>query len=181
MIVLVGESASGKSTIERELVKFGYRKLVAYTTRQPRKDERDGVAYRFVSDEEFNRMKREGKFAEFAMYKGWQYGTAKEDCTDDKIAVLTPHGLRQLRKNPELDIISFYIKVDRRDRLIKILQRGDDIEEAYRRSLSDVGQFDGIEDEVVYTIENDGYKKSAYEIAREIDAKIRKIIEVRMN
>lgn len=181
MIVLVGESASGKSTIERELAKFGYRKLVTYTTRQPRDGERDGVAYHFVSDEKFNEMKREGKFAEFAVYNGWQYGTAKEDCTDDKITVLTPHGLRQLRKNPELDIISFYIKVDRRDRLIKILQRGDDIEEAYRRSLSDVGQFDGIEDEVVYTIENDGYKKSAYEIAREIDAKIRKIIEVRMN
>lgn len=124
-------------------------------------------------------MKREGKFAEFAMYNGWQYGTAKEDCTDDKIAVLTPHGLRQLRKNPDLDIISFYIKVDRRDRLIKILQRGDEIEEAYRRSLSDVGQFDGIEDEVVYTIENDGYRRTAYDIAEEIDAKIKKINEVR--
>ena len=179
MIVLVGESASGKSTIERELAKFGYNKLVTYTTRQPRKDERDGVAYHFVSDHKFNEMKREGKFAEFAIYNGWQYGTAKEDCTTEKIAVLTPHGLRQLRKNPELEIISFYIKVERRTRLIKLLERGDDIEEAYRRSLSDVGQFDGIEDEVVYTIENNGYRNTAYEIANEIDLKMKKINEVR--
>ena len=49
-----------------------------------------------------------------------------------------------------------------------ILQRGDNIEEAYRRSLSDVGQFDGIEGEVDYIINNDGYKKSIAEMAQEV-------------
>lgn len=169
MIVLVGESASGKSSIERYLVdNYGYNKVVSYTTRSPRPNEVDGTDYHFVSIEEFKSLKEQGFFAETAVYNNWYYGTAKEDCTDDKIAVLTPHGLRQISKVDGITTVSFYINVPRRDRLIKILQRGDDIEEAYRRSLSDVGQFDGIEDEVDYVINNDGYKKSIEEMSKEV-------------
>lgn len=169
MIVLVGESASGKSSIEKYLVdNYGYNKVISYTTRSPRPNEVDGVDYHFVSVEKFESLKEQGFFAETAIYNNWHYGTAKEDCTDDKIAVLTPHGLRQISKVDGITTVSFYINVPRRDRLIKILQRGDDIEEAYRRSLSDVGQFDGIEDEVDYVIHNDGYKKSIAEIAQEV-------------
>lgn len=169
MIVLVGESASGKSSIEKYLVdNYGYSKVVSYTTRSPRQNEVDGVDYHFVSIEEFTKLKEQGFFAETAVYNNWYYGTAKEDCTDDKIAVLTPHGLRQISKVDGITTISFYINIPRRDRLIKILQRGDDIEEAYRRSLSDVGQFDGIADEVDYVINNEGYKKSIEEMSREV-------------
>ena len=169
MIVLVGESASGKSSIERYLMdNYRYQKIVSYTTRSPRLGEVDGIDYHFISVEEFKKLKEQGFFAETAVYNNWHYGTAKEDCTDDKIAVLTPHGLRQIEKVDGIRAISFYINVPRRDRLIKILQRGDDIEEAYRRSLSDVGQFDGIEDEVNYVISNEGYKKSIKEMAEEV-------------
>jgi guanylate kinase len=172
MIVLVGESASGKSSIEKCLVEdYEYNKVVSYTTRQPRPNEVDGVDYHFISVEEFYDLKEQGFFAETAVYNNWNYGVAKEDCTDDKVAVLTPHGLRQVSKIDGINIISFYINVPRRDRLIKILQRGDDIEEAYRRSLSDVGQFDGIEDEVNFVINNDGYKKSIVDMANEVHMK----------
>lgn len=102
-----------------------------------------------------------------AEYNGWRYASIKsdyEDDSDDKVAVLTPHGIRQIRKNG-IDIFVVYIKIPRRDRLIKILQRGDNIEEAYRRSLSDVGQFDGIEDEADLIIKNDGYTKSVKDIS----------------
>ena len=64
--------------------------------------------------------------------------------------------------------MSFYINVPRRDRLIKLLQRGDSIEEAYRRSLSDVGQFDGIEDEVDFVVDNEGYVRPIAEMAQTI-------------
>lgn len=169
MIVLVGESASGKSSIERNLVdNYGYNKVVSYTTREPRHGEVDGVDYHFIDDATFYELKCAGFFAETAMYNGWHYGTAKADCTDDKVAVLTPHGLRQVSKIQGINVTSFYINVPRRDRLIKILQRGDNIEEAYRRSLSDVGQFDGIADEVNHVIENIGYKKNIEEMTREV-------------
>ena len=169
MLVLVGESASGKSSIEKYLVdNCGYNKIVSYTTRQPREGEVDGIDYHFVSVEQFESLKEQGFFAENAQYNSWHYGVAKEDCTDDKVAVLTPHGLRQISKIDDINILSFYINVPRRDRLIKILQRGDSIEESYRRNLSDVGMFDGIEDEVDFVIYNDGYNKSIEEMAKEV-------------
>lgn len=169
MIILVGESASGKSSIERHLVdNYGYNKITSYTTRAPREGEADGIDYHFINLEQFYKLKAEGFFAETAMYNNWHYGVAKEDCTDDKVAVLTPHGLRQVSRLPNVNVISFYISVPRRDRLIKILQRGDNIEEAYRRNLSDIGQFDGISDEVDYIIHNDSYKKSIAEMAEEV-------------
>lgn len=169
MIVLVGESASGKSSIEKYLVNnYEYKKVVSYTTRPPRNEEIDGVDYHFIDTEKFLKLKADGFFAETAMYREWYYGTAKEDCTDDKVAVLTPHGLRQISKIDGINVISFYINVSRRDRLIKILQRGDNVDESYRRNLSDVGQFDGISDEVTYIINNDGYKKSIAEMAQEV-------------
>lgn len=169
MIVLVGESASGKSSVEKYLVEnYGYSKIVSYTTRQPRDGEVDGIDYHFITKSQFNRLKEQGFFAETAAYNGWYYGTAKRDCTNDKIAVLTPHGLRQIKNLKDIRVLSFYISVPRRDRLIKILQRGDDIEEAYRRSLSDVGQFDGIADEVDFVINNIRYEKSIMDIGEEI-------------
>lgn len=169
MIVLVGESASGKSSIEKYLVdNYKYNKIISYTTRPPRSGEVDGVDYHFISVEQFKSLNEQGFFAEKAEYRDWHYGVAKEDCTDDKVAVLTPHGLRQVSKIKDINVISFYINVPRRDRLIKILQRGDSIEESYRRNVSDVGQFDGIEDEVDFVIYNDGYKKSISEMAEQI-------------
>lgn len=173
MIVLIGESASGKSSIEKYLVNnYGYSKIVSYTTREPRENEVDGVDYYFITKSEFKRLKEQGFFAETAVYNSWYYGTAKKDYTNDKIAVLTPHGLRQIKKIKDIDVISFYVNVPRRDRLIKILERGDDVDEACRRSLSDVGQFDGVEDEVDFIISNFGYNKSIKGMAEEIKIKI---------
>lgn len=172
MIVLVGGSGSGKSTIQNILKeKHGFESLVSYTTRPPRKGEVDGKDYHFISSEEFEEKRNSGFFAEIGKYREWFYGTAKEDCTNEKVAVLTPHGLRQMKKISELNITSFYIDVPRRDRLVKILQRGDDIEEAKRRDSSDFGQFDGVEDEVDFVIKNDGYKYSPVEMAAFVNYK----------
>lgn len=160
MIVLVGESASGKTTLLNELVEnHGYKKIVTYTTRPKREFEKDDVDYHFVDDETFQKMVKDEKFIEHNQYRGWNYGTAIKDVkkADDKsIIILTPAGLRAMReKGVAFD--SVYLYVDRRSRLIQLLFRGDDVDEAYRRNLSDVGQFDGITDEVDYVIDNSHY------------------------
>lgn len=171
MLVLIGESASGKSSIAKNLVeKYNFKNVVTYTTRKPRKYETNGVDYHFIDKEEFMKLKSEGFFAETAMYNGWYYGSAKEDYynSDNKIIVLTPNGLRQAKRFDNISIVTFYINVPRRDRLIKILERGDNIEEAYRRNLSDVGQFDGVSEEVDYVIDNPAYTLSVDDMTHEI-------------
>lgn len=149
-----------------------YTKVVSYTTRPPRPGEEDGVDYHFISDEKFKDMEKRGEFAETGAYRGWYYGSAKVDYQHNALAVLTPHGMRQVKKNfsksSEHDIKVVYLDVPRRDRLIKILQRGDDVEEAYRRNLSDLGQFDGIRDEADFVIANPGFKKTTGEVTGEL-------------
>lgn len=167
VIILVGASASGKSTLAKEFEKQNpnFSRIVTYTTRPKRNGEIDTVDYHFISNEVFESMVKEKMFVEHADYRGWHYGTAVNFGKDeDKIVVLTPAGARAFRRyaktHPELnlDIFIVYLQVDRRSRLIKILQRGDDLEEAYRRSLSDVGQFDSFEDEADFVINNENYK-----------------------
>ena len=178
MLILVGESGSGKSSIQEALSReFNVKKVVTYTTRPMRKGEIDGVSYHFVSEEKFQEMIRNGAFAEHASYRDWYYGTALEDCGfANTSAALTPAGLRALSRLG-VPNVSFYLDVDRRSRLIKILERGDNIEEAYRRSLSDVGQFDGVSNEVSFRIENSGYRVSpkdlTYKIMNLYSAKLR--------
>ncbi len=177
MIILVGESASGKSTIEKILSdRYGYEKTVSYTTRPPRDGEIDGVDYHFITEDEYIDKFNSGYFVETGAYNGWFYGTTKDQYHENTICVLTPHGLRQIKKNfDEKEIYSFYIKVSRRDRLIKILERGDNIDEAIRRNQSDVGQYDGIEDEVDFVIENNGYLYPPNYIARQINEKVKRV------
>lgn len=170
MIILLGESASGKSSIEKELVKnYGLSKLISYTTRPKRKNEKNGIDYNFVHKKDFKQLKSEGFFAETTTYNNWFYGTAKKDYlneTKDKVIVLSPYSFRQIKKIPNIEIMSFYIQVPRRERLIKCLQRGDNVDETIRRNFSDIGQFDGVEDEVDVIIKNPLYKKSISNISK---------------
>ena len=166
MIVIVGESASGKTSVAKYLMDhYGYKRIITFTTRSPRENEKDGVDYYFVDQKRFSTLLNDGYFAENAVYNDWYYGSAKDDYKNDTVAVLTPKGLRSIKKNGVKNIFSVYLTVPRRDRLIKCLERGDNIEEAYRRNLSDVGQFDGIEDEVNLVLENPKYSYSIEYIA----------------
>ena len=78
--------------------------------------------------------------------------------------------MRSLKRSG-YDIISVYINVDQRVALIRSLERGDSIVEACRRSISDLGQFDRVSEEVDIEVKND-FKKSLDEIVQEILNKI---------
>lgn len=164
MLVIVGGSGSGKSTLEKNLSeKYGLRKVVSYTTRPMRPGEIHGIDYRYVANYEFEEMDAKGVFVEISNYRGWCYGIAKEDLEEDSILVLTPAGLRKLKEyNKTLDeqfnIISLYLDVDRKSRLISLLKRDKDIDESIRRNQTDVGLLDGVEDEVDCVIKNYEYR-----------------------
>ena len=167
MIVLLGHSGSGKDTILNMLVACGYKKIVSYTSRPPRVNETDGDAYHFISEEEFKNKSEKGFFAEQVQYREWYYGIAKEDCLDDRVVVVEPWGLRQLKKLG-MNITSFFIKVDERERITRLANRGDDITELTRRIISDRDTFRGIEDEVDYVIEEETIDKVFIEVMNRV-------------
>lgn len=160
MILLVGKSCSGKDTIQKELIKMGMNAVVSYTTRPPREDEVDGVAYHFITEEEFLEKERQGFFAETVSYnvsgdRTWYYGSAVKDLTDDKVFIVNPYGLRQIMKLESLNPIAFYIMAN--DDIIwnRLRQRGDDAAEARRRLSADDVDFIGIDKDVHFAFSND--------------------------
>ncbi len=77
VVVLSSPSGGGKTSITLRLVAeradCGY--SVSATTRKPRPGEQDGVAYYFLTADEFERRVEAGEFAEHAVYHGHRYGT----------------------------------------------------------------------------------------------------------
>ena len=78
IFILVGPSASGKSSLVTELLKKDSTlcQTVSYTTRLPR---HKGESYHFITEEDFFKKKQEGFFAEVTKYKGAYYGTAWDE------------------------------------------------------------------------------------------------------
>lgn len=85
LYILSAPSGAGKTTLIHALLasELGGRGevvfSVSYTTRPPRRAERDGVDYRFVGRPEFERMIAEGRFLEWAEVHGNLYGTARDE------------------------------------------------------------------------------------------------------
>lgn len=79
LVVISAPSATGKTTICRELLRRNddYAMSVSATTRGARKDEKDGRDYFFVSPDKFQEMVDTGEFLEYAELFGARYGTPR--------------------------------------------------------------------------------------------------------
>lgn len=78
VIIFSAPSGSGKTTIVHELLKKypQFEFSVSATSRAPRGEEKDGVDYYFLTEEEFLRRIDSGAFVEWeAVYAGTFYGT----------------------------------------------------------------------------------------------------------
>ena len=87
LIVISGPSGVGKGTIYKRLLENDQSLTfsVSVTTREPREDEKDGVDYFFISNEEYGRLLKEDAFLEHATVHGNSYGTLKSQI-DEKMA-----------------------------------------------------------------------------------------------
>ena len=170
ILIILGKTASGKSTIQKELVNYGFNPLVTYSTRPKRPNEIDGIDYHFITTEEFYKKESEGFFAETTSYNTahglWCYGSAIEDITDDKICVLNPSGYWQLLMNQNLDITTVYIDVKKRILKQRLKARGDNKKEYKRRLKADNVDFKGIKKAADYVL--DGNSKTPQALAIEI-------------
>ena len=83
IIILTAPSGSGKTSIARHLLAALPDKLafsVSATTRKPRGNERNGVDYHFIPEQEFRKMIDDKAFVEWEMvYEGKYYGTLKSE------------------------------------------------------------------------------------------------------
>ena len=165
ILVICGKTASGKNLVRDILVeKYNYNPIITYTSRPPRKGEKQDVTYHFISTDEFLEKINNGFFAEWKDYDTndglWYYGTALEDCvnaTDNDVIILTPDGVRDLKKNG-VNAIVIYLYSNLNTIKHRLKFRGDDEKEVERRISSDIKDFKNAEmlaDRIVYNNLND--------------------------
>lgn len=137
-IVLFGKTGSGKTSVAKEMEKMGIKRLISYTTRPKRSDEKDGVDYHFISEQQFFEMVDHGRLAEITSRTEsgatWYYGTAVENygSTEPSVCVMDLNGLRTLRVMgiPHTAVL---LNVSNEYAIARCHRRGDNMDEATKR------------------------------------------------
>ena len=170
LILILGSSGTGKSTIEKIVSdRLGYKRVISHTTRPMRQGEVAGETYHFINDVVFEIYKAQGSFLETTKYNNWNYGIIKHDIDlirSDYIAVVEPDGYKQIVDNLGAEnIVSILIKVDNKTKLLRALNREEapNCKEVCRRFLADLELFEGIEDKVDFIVDNNGNLNDTFE------------------
>lgn len=112
VIAICGKSASGKDTFAKALSYVLHHKnidnhmIVSDTTRPPRVNEKDGVSYHFLTEEEFEDKIKKDEMLEYSYFRGWYYGTSTSSLLDDhwNIGVFNADGVHFLMDNDNEEI-----------------------------------------------------------------------------
>lgn len=129
IILLIGASGSGKSTIGKKLEDRFTPQLISYTTRPMRKEEEDSRDYYFMNKDSsviLNGLEK----VEKTTYDGHEYGLFKFE-VDDRLAqgdtyfVCNKDGAEQIINIYGNDVIPFWIKIDEKTMRERMQKRGD--------------------------------------------------------
>ncbi len=142
LYVLSAPAGGGKTTIANQLLEElpFLRRIVTYTTRSPRPDEKNGIDYIFKTKEEFEKLIEEDAFLEHAIVHGHYYGTPKKEVFElledgfDVLLIIDVQGMRQIKKKyPEM--IGIFILPPSWDELIRRMKKRGDSEEEIQKRL----------------------------------------------
>lgn len=132
---VLGKSCSGKDTIFRKLKEnkeLNLKTIIGYTTRPKRQGEKDGEEYFFVTSNELENLKKEGKVIECRNYNTvhgiWSYFTADDGQIDlnqgDYIYIGTLESYKEMVKfYGENTVVPLYIEVETGERLWRAIKR----------------------------------------------------------
>jgi guanylate kinase len=120
LIIVSGPSASGKTTVVRQVLAQTQgdpplRTSISATTREKRGKEQDGVDYHFWTREHFMEQKQAGAFLEWADVFGNCYGTLRSEVEDWRergvgvILVIDVQGAAQVRQKVP-DCVTVFLK-----------------------------------------------------------------------
>jgi guanylate kinase len=154
LIVLSSPSGAGKSTIAKMLLDADgdVTMSVSATTRGKRPGEVDDIDYHFVDDHHFDKMIRDGEFAEWAYVFDHRYGSPKEPIKEalragrDILFDIDWQGTQQLRGAFGTDLVRIFVLPPSMAELERRLRaRGTDseavIESRMRRAASEIGHW----------------------------------------
>lgn len=158
LFVIMGKSAAGKDSLYKRLMEQNaeLKEIVSYTTRPIREGETEGKEYHFVTEQQMEELREQGRIAECRKYdtvRGpWYYFTADDgqidfESGDSYVLISTLEGYEKLRHFYGKDnIVPIYIEVDDFERLERAVkrerqQKSPCVAELCRRFLADEEDF----------------------------------------
>lgn len=172
--VLAGPTAVGKGTVSAA-IRARYPQIwlsVSATTRPPRPGERDGVHYRFLSEDEFTELVESGQMLEWAVVHGrHRYGTPRgpvEQAVAEGRPVLLEidlAGARQIRETLPDSRFVFLAPPDWDTLVQRLVGRGTESEEERERRLDTARIELAAEGEFDVTVVNDTVDRASAQLA----------------
>lgn len=173
LVVLAGPTAVGKGTVA-SYVRTTFPDVwvsVSMTTRKPRPREIDGVHYHFVDDQEFERMRAQGEFLEWAVVHGRaKYGTpcgpVEEALAAGRKALLEIdlQGARQVRAQKPEALFVFLAPPSWDELVRRLVGRGTESQEERRVRLATARKELAAQREFDVTIVNDDVQRASQEL-----------------
>jgi len=174
LFVITAPSGAGKTSLIEAVMRDdpSLKISVSYTTRAPRKGERDGVDYHFVDEKTFRAMESRGEFLESAEVHGNHYGTGKRVILDavkrgdDLILEIDWQGAQQVRQLYP-DCVGIFIlppSIDELERRMRL--RGQDSDAVIRRRLDNAREELAHAGEFKYAIINKDFEIARRELAK---------------
>jgi len=148
LYVVSGPSGAGKTTLCKELIKLipDLSFSISYTTRPPRRNEKSGKDYFFVTPEIFEKMIDKGEFAEWAEIYGNLYGTTRSSIEKalnkghDLIFDIDSQGAQQLKRTYPLGISIFLLPPSVSELEKRLCNRKTDSQETIRKRMNKARQ-----------------------------------------
>ncbi|MFH0938496.1 MAG: guanylate kinase [Planctomycetota bacterium] len=133
LFLIAGPAGVGKTTLLKQLVaeEQGLVKAISVTTRPPRADEVDGVAYYFWNETRFKTAVSRGEFLEHAEVHGYFYGTLTQFVKEklaaglDVIKDIDVQGVAQLRQLEQFrypQSVAIFVTSPSREELVRRLR-----------------------------------------------------------
>lgn len=172
LFVIAAPSGAGKTTLVRALV-TGHPELrfsISYTTRDKRKDEAEGVDYRFVSVAEFHNLRKQGEMLEHAEVFDNFYGSSRslvEQHLEDGHSVILEidwQGARQVRESMPECVTIFILPPSLEELERRLRDRRTDKAEVIERRLKDALSDMSHWNEFQYVVINDDLDQAVREL-----------------